>query len=613
MSHDQSFRRKIIYIGAIVLLLFPLFWIGQPATLERPGGILARLRDENNLSQAKLGEIDPASESMKLATLGLRGVAANILWEKAFEYKKKEDWVNLSATLNQITKLQPNFISVWEFQAHNLSYNISAEFDDYRYRYHWVKKGISFLVQGIEANSENPRLLHNAGWITGQKIGRADEHVQFRELFREDTDFHDELALQIPISDAAGYDARPDNWLTSRLWYLRAQRSDVPLKGKSPLIFYADAPMSLINYALTIEEEGRLDQDARIAWRDARKGWEEYGERPIPTSWGHNVRLGDYNRINDEIDQMKTALNELAPGVKDRLYDERVAGLTDAQRAALDLTEDELTEENYEDHYAAREAVKVTHEEIAAEVAAKDREKAEALVARLREAETMSYRTAHYRGIVNYEYWETRCEAEQTQTAIDARKYVYDAQEAQQQAALETARELYEKAWVEWRKIFDKYPRLMDDVSADDLIKSIQRYDRLLQQLDEETPADFPLVDFVAMRRERDEQIDQLYEKLNQASESAEQPEADSADEPPADSTSGKDEAQPAEPSKDAAEKAEKPAAPSEASEEPAEEPEQSVEEPAPGVTESPKAPEGSDSPTPEPTADSESGGGPLN
>ena len=44
MSQDLSFWRKVVYIGVIVLLLFPLFWIGQPATRTSAGGVLARLR-----------------------------------------------------------------------------------------------------------------------------------------------------------------------------------------------------------------------------------------------------------------------------------------------------------------------------------------------------------------------------------------------------------------------------------------------------------------------------------------------------------------------------------------------------------------------------------------
>ena len=115
----------------------------------------------------------------------MRGVAANILWTKANEYKRTENWEALVATVNQMAKLQPNFVSVWEFQSHNLSYNISVEQDDYRFRYRWVKKGIDFLIQGTRYNRREPRLFWTVGWYTGQKFGRADEHKQFRRLFRE--------------------------------------------------------------------------------------------------------------------------------------------------------------------------------------------------------------------------------------------------------------------------------------------------------------------------------------------------------------------------------------------------------------------------------------------
>ena len=112
--------------------------------------------------------------------------------------QKKENWEALSATLNQITKLQPNFMEVWEFQSHNLAYNVSAEFDDYRYRYRWVKKGVDCLVKGVHYNRDEPKLLHVLGKTTGQKMGTADEKVLFRELYRDDTDWHSELAADIP-------------------------------------------------------------------------------------------------------------------------------------------------------------------------------------------------------------------------------------------------------------------------------------------------------------------------------------------------------------------------------------------------------------------------------
>ena len=96
MNRLTSFQRKIAYIAAIAVLLLPLAALSQPATVGEGGGTaggkLSQLRIRYNLAQARLGEIDPASETMKLATLGLRGVAANILWGWANYYKKVEDW-----------------------------------------------------------------------------------------------------------------------------------------------------------------------------------------------------------------------------------------------------------------------------------------------------------------------------------------------------------------------------------------------------------------------------------------------------------------------------------------------------------------------------------------
>ncbi len=125
MKDIASFRRKIIYLVLMAVLLVPLYLISSPSFQNAAGqlsegGLLTRERRAHGLSQSNLGDIDPASESMKLATLGMRGIAANLLWARANEYKMKEQWDNLSATLNQIAKLQPNFIAVWQFQSWNL-------------------------------------------------------------------------------------------------------------------------------------------------------------------------------------------------------------------------------------------------------------------------------------------------------------------------------------------------------------------------------------------------------------------------------------------------------------------------------------------------------------
>ena len=215
MTERTSFYRKIAYGVAIVVL----------AVRHRRGSARRRPPRKKaasspscatsiSLAQANLGEIDPASETIKLATLGLRGVAVNVLWDKANYYKKIEDWTNLTATLEQLAKLQPNFITFWKFQAWNLTYNVSVEFDDYRDRYYYVRRGIKFLKEGEHYNGDNPQLLWDLGWFIGQKIGRADEHVQYRRLFKEDDDFH-------PADRTL--DER-DNWLVGKEWYLTGDR-----------------------------------------------------------------------------------------------------------------------------------------------------------------------------------------------------------------------------------------------------------------------------------------------------------------------------------------------------------------------------------------------------
>ena len=225
MTNNRSFARKVIYGLIMAVLLVPLYLISRPSVRGKDGlsegGTLAQLRSRYELSQADLGEIDPASESMKLATLGMRGVAANLLWERANRYKRDGDWDNLTATLNQISKLQPNFLSVWQYQGWNLSYNVSVEFDDYRTRYQWVKKGIRYLRDGIRYNSQEPILPWEIGWTMGHKIGKADEYVQYRRLYRQDRDFHEELGESINMDNTRGPDNRPDNWKSGREWLLR--------------------------------------------------------------------------------------------------------------------------------------------------------------------------------------------------------------------------------------------------------------------------------------------------------------------------------------------------------------------------------------------------------
>jgi hypothetical protein len=507
MSRTNSFTRKVAYIAAIALLLLPIAALSQPSTLNpgkaghSAGGTLAQLRSKYNLAQAELGEIDPASETMKLSTIGLRGVAANILWNWAAYYKKIEDWDKLEMTVNQIIRLQPNFVEVWDFQAHNLAYNVSVEFDDYRMRYQWVKKGIEFLILGTHYNRDEPGLLRQIGWFVGQKIGRSDESVQFRRMFRDDKDFHQTFrANGVEVApDGLGPGGKPDNWLVGKQWYDKAVDAHVighkPIRGTTPLLFYSGAPMSIMNSAAAMNKDGYFFEIAQVEWRKARDAWKAYGERDLPTSVGFDIRLNGKEQLEDQVKKARAELAELCPGVEDEIRKEKQARLSAEKRTALDTPSDKRTTEQHSLAYDAEQDTKVLPSDFLGRAPKReDRPKVRQLVDQIEEDEQTIHQINLNRRIVNFEYWRTRADSELTDEAPQAHSAVYEADKLQNSGEnLAKARELYEKAWKLYATIFDKYPDLMDNAEAQDLIDSVGHYRDVLGQLDEPFPTSFPL------------------------------------------------------------------------------------------------------------------------
>ncbi len=504
MNGNAAFRRKIIYIGLIAALVPALFLVGSPARRDEGrlvgGGYLSKLRDEYHLSQTGLGQVDPAGEAMRLACLGMRGPATCILWQKCNHYKMTEQFDAMAATVDQIMKLQPNFISVWEFHAHNLSFNTSVEYDDFRFRYHWVKRGLEFLVRGIEYNQEDSRLMWSLGWYTEHKIGRSDETTQYRELFREDTDFHDQvLRKRIPRwDDTMGPDGRPDSWLVGRQFLLKAQdlvdNKGAQIRGQSKLTFHASPTMSLCYYAMTIGKEGYLE-DGRLAWAKAADAWERYGQREIVSSRGFPIRLADQEKFQRQMDDYVAELDELLAGIRERMRQQKYeTELNDEERAALETPADERTPEQEGLAAKAKAKLVVSHESVAAEAPKADRAEARRLLRLIADRDAQMSIISSYRGIVNYDYWKTRCAAERTETAVKARGAVYEAdRKFDEDLDFVGAQKLYEEAWVHWAKIFEEHPALLEDVSAEDVIDSIQNYRRCLEQAGEPFPDPFIL------------------------------------------------------------------------------------------------------------------------
>ncbi len=497
MTEHGSFYRKIIYLVLIAVLLFPISQLGAPATIEDEGGRLARLRAEYDLGQSDLGDIDPASETFRVATLGMRGFAVSMLWTKANEYKKKEDWTNFRATLDQLSKLQPYFIKFWQYQAWNLTYNVSVELDDVSDRFHYVKRGIEFLKKGIKYNRDSPYLLSELGWFIGNKIGRADEHKEYRRLFKADDDFH----------PADRPPEQRDNWLVSRGWYETAVSAvddkKKSLGQKNPTTFYSNIGRSQINYSEAIEKEGVFSEKAKSAWAKAGRFWKDFGNRDLKSSFGFNIRLGDIERLTAETKKIEQKLTAMAGPAREDLAAEKLASLTPEQRVLFEGPEEGLSGEQQELLYEVQALMEVTQKNIGDHIAKKFPKKA-AEARRLTKKIIYNNQRARLtdtnRDVVNYEYWATRCRMEQTYEALKARDLAYAARRTfKEEADLLEAKRLYEESFVQWANVLDAFPEMpLDSVTGSDIMEYVKQYATVLQQLDiqlvdEEVGRNFPL------------------------------------------------------------------------------------------------------------------------
>ena len=538
-ARRRSFIRKIVYLCAILPLLFALSWLGKPATSggedreASPGGKLAKLRTKEDLDQSQWGEIDPAGEAIKLATFGMRGVAANLLWSDAIEAKKKKDWTKLSATLNQVVKLQPNFLKVWEFQAWNLSYNCSAEFDDYRDRYRWVIQGIKFLEKGIDYNKLEPRLYQKTGWTISQKIGRSDEKKQFRELFVEDDEFHGDR----PKSER-------DNWLVGKEWYGRAadliDNKGRPLYGDSPLIFRSKAPMCQMNYAESLEKDGTFGEKARKAWGDALEDWDEYGEQDIPYSDNTVIHLGEQELLEEQLKKLSDELDALAPGAREELKKVKFENLTDEQRVALNTPAKMRDPKQARLAYEAEALVQVSFDEVYRQAAENDQKKAKELLDEIKQVQLLYSKTKSYRGIVNYDYWGLRAKLEQDDDMLNARKLSYQAQKFFKEGGnLLEAGKAFEGSIQSWANVLKNNELLLgsstvddatkqealiannllmtDKATNDDLDDLIEQYGKVLDQEDAMFPADFPLDFYIRARVQQSDKINTIVQAAAKA------------------------------------------------------------------------------------------------
>ncbi|MFW6124747.1 MAG: hypothetical protein ACOC46_01255, partial [Pirellulales bacterium] len=263
-----------------------------------------------------------------------------------------------------------------------------------------------------------------------------------------------------------------------------------------PLLFRSTAPMCQINYAEALEDEGTFGRRAVRAWEVAAEEWRDYASREIPTTYDTIIQLKNEEAYRRRAEQLIAQLEEMAPGVRERLLAEKRAALPENQREALDTPPAERDEKQHQLARDAEDALETTHLDVAEALTGRKRREAEKRAKEAMELEQRAQQISRYRAIVNFGYWRLRCRVEQTPEAVAARQAVYRAELAFQDGNLPEAVERYAEGFQRWRTVLDRHPALLEDkITGEDLIEVIDQYRKLLAQLDEPFPADFPLSD----------------------------------------------------------------------------------------------------------------------
>ena len=296
LDQMKSGQRKLVYLGGIVLLMVGSILLGAPSTDENRGGMLPRMRTDYDLGESTLGEVDPSSATMNLVLLGLRGIAANVLWMEHEELKKTKNWARMEDTVNSIVTLQPHFLQVWRYHGWDLGYNVSSQWDDVRDRFYWVKEGTKFLMDGSSKNVHYAELPWDVGRFLGHKMGRSDEWRFFRKYFLKDPDPQE--AWDGKLADPAINPAGDDNYEVARKWYLIANEIEEEIykqkgKGQHQMmreLFRHYPARSYFDLADALHREGTFGDRSASVWNQAYDEWSnQFGKERFVIESGAGV------------------------------------------------------------------------------------------------------------------------------------------------------------------------------------------------------------------------------------------------------------------------------------------------------------------------------------
>ncbi|MHC5067265.1 MAG: hypothetical protein ACYTF0_01625 [Planctomycetota bacterium] len=153
--------RSLLAVGLAVLIMAQV--VAGLAWRQRPAAALGNGEDEASLAQTFI-EIEPGEFAGTLLLGGLRGLVTDILWLRADTAKSAGRYYESLALYQLISRVQPRFEQVWEYMAHDLSYNIAAESRNDE-SWGWFLAGVEAIERGCWRNPRSDRLLRYAAWM----------------------------------------------------------------------------------------------------------------------------------------------------------------------------------------------------------------------------------------------------------------------------------------------------------------------------------------------------------------------------------------------------------------------------------------------------------------
>ena len=311
MSEHRSLYRKVIYLVVIAVLSIPVYgWAIRPRSMrmESHGGrkVGAIARDKISPGDAGRNRSYQPNHATRHAGPARRG-GADSLGTGARSIKRTKIGTAWRRCRTNHPAAAEFLVGVGFSRAQSVVQHFGG-----------VRRLPRSILLGDEGhrisqagdwniNATDPRFLARIGWFYGNKIGKADEHKEYRELFRKQQEEQGEKLT--------------DNWLVSNDWYRKAQNlvdnagsacaftsaeSKKPnatsrANGRPAAVVLFRSRHGADEYAETLEDEGTFGDTAKDAWENAAAEWEKYRNRDISTSYSYFVRLVDLEVFRQQL------------------------------------------------------------------------------------------------------------------------------------------------------------------------------------------------------------------------------------------------------------------------------------------------------------------------